>query len=868
MSRQKRLVIIDGYSLLFRAFYGTRFLSTSDGRPTNALFGFVSMLYNLLENVKPDAILVALDAHGKTFRHAEYAEYKGTRRDTPDELVQQLVGSRELINAFHIPLLELTGYEADDVVGTVSRIGEENGYDTTIVTGDLDSLQLVDDCVHVMTTKRGVTDVVMYDPTAVRERYGFGPEYVTDYKALVGDTSDNIPGVPGIGDKTASLLIQQFGPIESILEKIDEVPEKFRKKIIGNEEQMKKSKWLATILRDVPVEFDFTPYRITPQQLQSCQDFLAGLEFRAHAKKADQIFAPYLEGASEGQTPTTASVEVEEITADLAKGTHSYDELSKWVAENTFAVHSHQADAQRSMFDEEDSAQVFIAVGNQVKTTDFATAAKLVMSRPGQAVAIEAKPFYKAEDFTLLPPKFDVTLAAYVLQSGRTSYDLNDIAQGYLDISAPKTPEQQAVALLLLEPVLTERLAKEEQTSILNDIELPLIPVLAEMERHGIRVSGDQLRDFSKMLLGDIERIQTKVHELAGKEFNIGSPKQIGEILFDEMKLPGGKKTKTGWATGAEILNELAVEHEIAQEILNYRELTKLRSTYAEALPKLIREDGRIHTTYDQAVAATGRLSSNDPNLQNILVRTELGRNIRKAFMPAQGCQLGSFDYSQIELRILAHMCKDENLVHAFQEGIDVHTVTASLMFDEPQESVTKEHRRLAKMLNYAVLYGVTGFGLANQLGRGFSVEDANRLIKQYNERFPAVKAFTVSMIEEARAKGFTRTVSGRRRYFPDIHAGNHLHRSYAERQAMNAPLQGTAADMIKIAMLNVRKQLGDSPTKMLLQVHDELVFESPDNFKDLVQPIRTQMEDALTLDVPIEVDAKLGENWLEMKPV
>ena len=839
MSDKKRLVIIDGYSLLFRAFYGTRYLSTSDGKPTNALFGFTSMLYTLFDTVKPDAVLVALDAPGKTFRHAEYAEYKGTRRDIPDELISQLEQSRDLINAFKIPLLELTGYEADDIVGTVSRIGEENGYDTTIVTGDLDSLQLVDQCVTVMTTKRGVTDVVMYDPAAVHERYGFGPEYVTDYKALVGDTSDNIPGVKGVGDKTASKLIQEFGPIEEIIDRLDEVPEKFRKKLEGNEDQMRKSKWLATIIRDAPVEFKFTPYRINADDLAACRDYLANLEFRSHVRKLDQVLANYTDG--DGSAPV-ATVDSEAIVAKSIKGNQSLEKLTSWVKDQPFGVHVHQAKAQKSLLDEDDT-EVFVSVGQEVCTTDLETATKLFLSKPEQAIALDTKPFYRNGEPSLTPPRFDITLASYVLQSGRSSYDLNDIAQGYLDVSAPDTPEKQAVALLMLEPVLKERLEKEDQLKILNEIELPLVPVLAEMERHGIRVSGDFLQDFSKELAGTIEQVQKKVWDLAGKEFNIGSPKQIGEILFDEMELPGGKKTKTGWATGAEILNQLAVEHEIAQEILNYREVTKLRSTYAEALPKLIQDDGRIHTTYDQAVAATGRLSSNEPNLQNIPIRTELGRNIRKAFRSADGWQLGAFDYSQIELRILAHMCQDDNLVNAFQEGIDVHTVTAALMFEEDQDQVTKEQRRLAKMLNYAVLYGVTGFGLANQLGSGFSVEDSRRLIKQYNERFPAVKAFTDGMVEEARSKGFTVTISGRRRYFPDIHAGNHVHRSYAERQAMNAPIQGTAADMIKIAMLNVRKLMGDTKTKMLLQVHDELVFESPDQFADLRNPIQDNME-------------------------
>lgn len=865
MPNDKRLVIIDGFSLLFRAFYGTRYLSTSDGKPTNALFGFVSMLYTLFDTVKPDAVLVALDAPGKTFRHADYAEYKGTRRDTPEELSVQLGQARDLVNAFAIPVIELTGYEADDIVGTVSKWAEEHGYDTTIVTGDLDSLQLVDDCVHVMTTKRGVTDVVMYDPAAVNERYGFGPEFVPDYKALVGDTSDNIPGVPGIGDKSASILIQEFGTIENIIEKIDDVPEKFRKKIVGQEDQMRKSKWLATIVRDAPLEFHYLPFQISPEQIAACREYLTALEFRSHAKKLDQVLGRYIEGHADA----VISVDAEAVEATLETGMFTYLELKKWIGDQPFAVLPHDDKAQKSMFDEGPDGQVFLAVGSTVRGTHFETAARLFLEKAPQAIGLQTKPFYRhGQNPHLTPPKFDVALAAYVLQSGRTSYEIGDIAMGYLDVAHPDTPEKQAVSMLLLEPVMRERLEKENQTQVFTDIELPLVPILAEMERYGITCSGDLLREFSKKLQTDIDQIQTKAWELAGHEFNIGSPKQIGEVLFDELSLPGGKKTKIGWATGAEILNELAPENEIVQEILNYRELTKLRSTYAEALPKMIADDGRIHTTYDQTVAATGRLSSNDPNLQNIPVRTELGRYIRKAFGPEPGWMLGSFDYSQIELRILAHMCQDENLVRAFQERVDVHAVTAALMFGLKEEDVTKEQRRLAKMLNYAVLYGVTGYGLANQLGAGFSVEDANRLIKQYNERFPAVKNFTEGMVEEARSKGFTVTLRGRRRYFPDIHAGNRQTRAYAERQAMNAPIQGTAADMIKLAMIDVRKALGDSPVRMLLQVHDELLFESPDGFDAIRESIRKDMEDALPLTVPVEVDGKFGQNWMEMSPV
>lgn len=860
----RRLVIIDGYSLLFRAFYGTRYLSTSDGRPTNALFGLVTMLLHLYEKVQPDAMVVALDAHGKTFRHAEFAEYKGTRRETPQELISQLDASRELLSDLNIPSVEVTGYEADDVAGTISRLAEENDYDTYIVTGDLDSLQLVDNCVSVMTTQRGVSEVKVYDPAAVMERYGFGPEHVADYKSMAGDTSDNIPGVPGIGEKTATYLIQKFGHVESMLERLDEVEDKYRKKIEPNVEILKKSKWLATIDRHVPLEYDFKPYSLSWDQFEHAKNCLLQWEFRSQVRRLEAVLARYIDGAS---SAPAATVNLEPVRTVLHEGFAGWMVLGPWIGAEPYALFTAPTAAQSSMFGDENVREAYIAVGVEVRKTSYENALRLVKERPGQLVAHDTKPWVKQAG-TLTTPRFDVTLASYVLQSGRTSYDLADIVHGFLDVQAPETPEQKAVTMLMLEKPLRERLQLEGQTRVFQDVELALVPVLAEMESAGITLDSDILREFSKSLQTTITQSQQRIYEMAGCEFNIGSPKQIGEVLFEKMAIPGQKKTKTGYATGVEILGELAATYPIAGEILTYRELTKLKSTYADALPKLVAEDGRIHTTFNQTVAATGRLSSIDPNLQNIPVRTELGRQIRKAFVAAPGTTLGSFDYSQIELRILAHYCHDEPLVEAFRTGIDVHTVTASLMFHVENDAVTKEQRRLAKMLNYAVLYGVTDFGLANQLGAGFGVAEARELIRQYNERFPKVREFTLGVVEEARSKGFTSTLIGRRRYFSDIHAGNRNARLYAERQAINAPMQGTAADMIKLAMIEVRKHLGASGTRMLLQVHDELLFEMNDEREALMEPIRALMENALPLDVPVEVDAKVGADWLSMTPV
>jgi len=861
----RRLILIDGFSLMFRAFYGTGFMSTSDGRPTNALFGFTGMLLSLLTEHKPDALVVCLDPPGKTFRHAEYAEYKGTRRETPNELNQQLEFVRELVRAFHLPVMEMPGYEADDVVGTLSYLGETNGYDTIIVTGDLDNLQLVDHAVTVMTTRRGVSDVVMYDPEAVRERYGFGPEAIPDYKALVGDTSDNIPGVPGIGEKSASALLQQFATIEDLLERMDEVPEKFRKKIVGNEEQMRKSKWLATIIRDVPLEYDFAPYALTAEQINEAVAMMQSLEFRQFSRKVPQVLAAY---AQASDTPVVvAAVEREAIEPTETARPRDLADLQKFVGDAPWALMPPRAAAQPGMFDEEDAGEGTVAVGTRLAYAPWSVVRELLAQDPSRATGHDVKPVFHGLD-TWTAPGFDTMLAAYVLQSGRTNYELDDLLAGYLDGVRPPNPDHRVLYLHPLREVMAARLEAEKQTSVYYEIEGPLVPILADMEDWGIRLDPDYLREYSARLGEEVVEIQRRAWEIAGEEFNLGSPKQIGEVLFERMQLPGGKPTKTGWATGVEVLADLAIEHPIAAEILHYRELTKLRGTYADALPRLVADDQRLHTKFNQTVAATGRLSSNEPNLQNIPIRTELGRQIRRAFIPADGFELASFDYSQIELRILAHLCEDEALTQAFRDHVDVHSVTAGLMFGMETEAVSKEQRRLAKMLNYAVLYGVTEYGLAQQLGTGFGVSEAKALIKQYNERFPRVKAFTEIVVEDARSRGFTVTMTGRRRYFSDIHAGNRTARQYAERQAMNAPIQGTAADMIKLAMLRMPKLLEGTGIRMLLQVHDELVFEVPQGQHAPLEPIREAMEQALPLNVPVEVDAKIGPNWLDMTPI
>lgn len=858
---EKRLAIIDGYSLLFRAFFATRYLSTADGRPTNALFGFTSMLFNLLEATRPDAVVVALDAPGKTFRHNEYAEYKGTRRDQAPELKQQLPIARDLIAALGIPSIEVTGFEADDVVGTISRKAEENGYDTTIVTGDLDSLQLVDNCVSVLTMRQGVTDTITYTPDAVVERYGFGPEFIADYKALVGDSSDNILGVPGIGAKGAADLIQQFGHIEEMLERFSEIPPKYQKKMEGNQEQMKRSKWLATIDCNAPIEYDFKPLQITHEGFERAIAMMESLEFRSHARRANKVLGPYVvQDGSESAAAAVAEVDLERLqvnTADLK----SYGEAVKFIDDRAFALYF-AAPTNPDLFGEAERVGM-LAIGNEVRRVPETVGVKLVQDLPKLAILHDAKPLYRKLPAGIEEPRFDTLLAGYVLQSGRAGYMLRDLVAGYLDIQPPETAEELAGALFLLEAPLKDRLEKEGQMRVLTEVELPLVPVLAVIENNGVCVDRETLREFSKQLEVSIDNAARHIYELAEQEFNIGSPKQLGEVLFEKMCIPGAVKTKTGYATGQEVLS--TIDHPICQEVLGWRELTKLKGTYTDALEKLIGEDGRIHTTYNQTVAATGRLSSQDPNLQNIPIRTDLGRGIRKAFHADRGFKLASFDYSQIELRILAHMSGEQALVDAFREHEDVHTATAEQMFSVPASEVTRQQRNYAKTLNYAVLYGVSEFGLAQQMGGAVSFSEAKALITRYFERFPSVRGFMDGIVQEARSKGFTTTMLGRRRYFPDIHAAKVNDRKAAERQAMNAPIQGTAADMMKLAMINVFKRLEGTRSKMLLSVHDEIVLELADGEEGLLEPVRKEMEQALPLDVPIEVDAKVGENWFDM---
>lgn len=896
---RKKLIAIDGNSLLYRAFFAMRYLSTSSGQPTNAIYGLTTMLLRVLEE-KPDYVAVAFDTPKPTFRHEEFADYKATRRATPDALVEQAPLARELVRAFNIPVVEVPGFEADDIIGAMAKEAEREGVDTVIVTGDLDSLQLVDDHIRVMTTLKGVTDTVIYDPRAVIDRFGIRPDQMTDYKGLKGDSSDNIPGVPGIGDKTAVELLQRYGSLENLLEHIDELPEgKVKRVLQENVDLAKLSKRIGTIVTDLPVEIELESYRSREPDYDALRDLFVRLEFKTMLKrlpevrKAEGRVAPE-ERAALGACRVVGSDE------DLATLIASLE------ASGRFSVHCHVADGKSIQagligisFSNGPGDTAYVPVHDPVKERD--PSLTLGFEGPYEADLSALAPVLSSEDYAkychdsklnhaalalrgveLCGVKFDTMLAAYLLDPARSSYKIGDVAFEQMSLELPGVTQKnaevdvetttelcgEAEAICRLVPIMEERLDKDGLHALLTQLELPLAPILAEMELTGVAVDVEQLEALSVTLDVDIREVERRIYDQAGEEFNIGSPKQLQAILFDKLGLTASKKTKTGYSTSAAALEELAYEYPIVDDILRYRELTKIKSTYADALPKLINPvTRRIHTSLNQAVTATGRLSSSDPNLQNIPVRTELGRQIRKAFVASGSNVLVSADYSQIELRILAHITEDANMVRAFENDEDIHLATACVIFSCEPSEVTSEMRRRAKTINFAVIYGMADFTLSKVLG--IPVKEARQYIDTYFERFSGVRRYTEEILETARELGYVSTLMGRRRYIPEINASNRNLRQFAERAAVNAPIQGTAADVMKLAMIRVDHAIRETSSRMLLQVHDELLLEvAPDEVDLVAELVREGMERAFDLRVPLRVDVKAGRNWSDMEPV
>ena len=899
-----KLVILDGNSLLYRGFFAMRALSTSDRLPTNAVYSFVLMLLTILEREKPDAIFAAFDPPVATFRHKELESYKGTRKSMPDDLKPQRALAREVAAAFRVPNVEVEGYEADDVCGTLAEIAKHQGYDVLIVTGDGDALQLVDDGsplevrgqVQAMITVKGVTDTVVYDETAVRTRYGLTPAQIPDFKGLKGDSSDNLPGVPGIGEKGASKLLKDYGTLENLLFHVDEQPEKIKNALITHTDTALQCKRLATIVRDVPLP---EWVRLTPNYQEEGPDFEAvkelfeRLEFRTLVKRLPGLErdqrAKSLEptpeavpaaapSAVEGQIVATRG-QLDALLARLAEADAPVGvQLHMTPPEGVkpAAMSLMNAELQGVAFGLPDSA--FYAAW-----ADWGGALTPYLEDAARAKSVYdlklATGVLGRNGVTLRGVAFDILLAAYLLNAGRSGYPLADLAAdnvGMELVTDPEHPEagamDEARAVQVLEATLAPRLERDGLQGIFTDIEMPLAPIIAGMERAGVSVDADLLREAGRNLGEQVASLEAEIFELAGQKFSVGSTKQLQEVLFDKLKLPIGKKTKTGYSTGAEVLEDLAAKgHEIAGKIVRWREVSKLKSTYADALPALINPaTGKVHTSLNQTVASTGRLSSSNPNLQNIPVRTEIGREIRKGFVASKGRVLVSADYSQIELRLFAHITKDPGLVEAFQTDGDIHAQTARRIFEVPEDQpVTHDQRRQAKTINFAVIYGASPFRVAIELG--ITQVRAAELIKAYLALYPGVRAYLETVLEGAREKGYVQTLSGRRRYVPDINSRVFQFRQAAEREAANMPVQGTSADIIKLAMLHVDKALSESNlgAQMVLQVHDELLFECPEGeVRPLADLVRDAMQNAYPLDVPLRAEVKSGHNWWDVTPV
>lgn len=886
-----KFILVDGYSLLYRAFFSSPPLTTREGTPTGALYGFTRMLLRLFDEHEPDYALVAMESHGPGVREAMNVDYKANRAAAPDDLKIQMGLSRELLDGLGIARYEHAGYEGDDVMGSLARRGEEKGMDVLIVTGDNDLLQICDEKISVLLTRRGVTDLDCFTPGAVQAKYGFGPAHVPDYKGLRGDTSDNIPGIPGIGEKTGMSLIGQFGGLEDIYLNLANVkPPRIAGLLETHREIAFHSRDLATIVTDLPIEIDWDQYRYgnhTEEQREKALATAKLFEFKG-------LIARY--SAKEGVTAADVELDGEPAMAEQASNAQLIEAASdvlEWLEERKAKSIAVLLDGSAGFaFSDGESSVYFAGEAKELKS----------WFESGE----RSKFAYDVKTLTLTLARCDIALRgacddaflmAYLLDPTRANHPLEGIAEKYLSrrlpalLEEPKkktgslfeeaesglTPRRNqlcAAACILYDAVPQLHIALKSigAHKLYTDMEMPLVDVLVSIEQTGMLLDIGHLQQLGKKLEADIVRLQSEIWALAGKEFNIGSPKQLQTILFDDMGLAKGRANKTGYSTDVHTLERLAEEYEIVRKILEYRGTTKLKTTYVDLLIRSRDlETNRVHTNLNQTGAVTGRLSSNDPNLQNIPIRTEQGREIRRAFIAPPGWKLVSADYSQIELRILAHITGDEPLVEAFRNDEDVHTRTASELYGVPPEQVDKEMRRKAKMTNYAIAYGVSGFGLARQLGAETSPAEGGEIIKKYFEALPGVKKYIDETMELARVQGYVETLEGRRRPLPEIRSPRAPERAAAERTAINHPIQGTAADIMKIAMLAVHRDLPSSGLKarMTMQVHDELVFEAPEDEVEALAAFVTQrMRDvptaALKLRVPLEVEVEAGQNWNE----
>lgn len=881
---EKRLIIIDGNSIINRAFYALPDMSNSEGLKTNAIFGFVRMMFKIIEDYQPTHMSVAFDKKAPTFRHKQYADYKAGRKKMPDELAQQLQPLKDLLDKFNINRLELEGYEADDLIGTVARLGEENDFKVYIVTGDKDAIQLASHKTTTLITKKGVGEVEEYDYDSVLDRYEMTPTQFIDLKGLMGDKSDNIPGVPGVGEKTGIKLLKQYSTIENLIEHTDELKGSIKKKIEENKDLALMSKELATIITNVPIEVKLEDLEYGDYNKDDVVEKFKEFGFTSLITKLLDI-----EG---GETTIKEEIDLKIEHLDNVEDFIKKAEENKKVIIDVIGKEGNILD-KRVLY-------VFLSLdGNEIYyvNEDELPQIKTLLSNP----EIKKHGYDLKEDYILLKPyeielnsmDFDITIAEYLIDSkSSTSYECSAIAMKYLTrkikskedllgkgAKAKKFDEIEFDELSAyigdilntvngVYPKMEEKLKETEMDGLFYHVEMPLVEVLGSMEYIGMKVDKDQLNELKEKFTTIINELENEIFELAGEPFNINSPKQLGVVLFEKLGLPVIKKTKTGYSTNAEVLEKLRDKHEIIDKITEYRQIVKLNSTYVEGLLKIINpKTGRIHSSFNQTITTTGRISSTEPNMQNIPVKTEMGRDIRKVFVADDNCKLVDADYSQVELRVLAHMSGDENMIDAFKHGEDIHSKTASQIFDVDIKDVTSKQRIEAKAINFGIIYGKTDFGLSQDLN--IPVATAKAYIDSYFNKYPKIKEFMDEAVESATETGYATTILNRRRYIPEIKASNFIVRNQGKRFAMNAPIQGSAADIIKVAMVNVYNKLKENnmKSKLILQVHDELIVEAVDEELEMAEKIvREEMENAQSMDVKLDVDLNTGNSWYETK--
>ncbi|MCI8342031.1 MAG: DNA polymerase I [Firmicutes bacterium] len=887
----KKVMLIDGNSIVNRAFYGVPILTNSSGQYTNAIYGFFNILFKLLDEEKPEYLAVAFDLKAPTFRHEKYGEYKGTRREMPHELAEQIPALKEFLTALGVKQYSMEGFEADDILGTISKKTEEMGLETVVVSGDRDLLQIASDTlkVRIPKTKGGKTEVEDYYAQNVKEKYGVTPTEFIDVKALMGDASDNIPGVPSIGEKTAVKIIQEFKTLENALENAENVkPPKASKNLIEYKEQAKLSKYLAAIVRDVPIEIDLEQMKVFGSVISNeAYDIIKKFEFKSMLSRFSTK-----ENDSRG-VDENSSCSVLETEEELKK----YISLINPNAEVSYILFAEEHNIKGIGLYQNGNGSVFVPVGKSVSQESFSEIVKGFFENEGIAkIGHNIKSdisLLSSVNISLKGAVFDTALAAYILNPLREAYNCDDIAAEFLEISVKSEEEvlgkgrsrktllslenetllefaaPQAMIIGEAKNVMERKIIENNQKELFYEIEMPLLFVLSEMEKWGIKVNKNDLIQYKNMLETEIDKTTDEIYSLAGEEFNINSPKQLGVILFEKLGLKGSKKTKTGYSTAAETLEKLKHESPIVEKILYYRQIAKLKSTYADGLLSVMdKKTEKIYSTFNQTITATGRISSTEPNLQNIPIRLELGRELRKVFVPSdENFVFLDADYSQIELRVLAHMAGDQTLINAFADGQDIHRLTASQVFNIPFDEVTQKQRSDAKAVNFGIVYGIGAFSLSQDIGT--TRREAEKYIESYFKKYPNIKTYMDRTIKEANENGYVSTIFGRRRPMPELSSSNFVQRSFGERVAMNMPIQGSAADIIKIAMIKVDKALRDRKLKsrLILQVHDELLVEAHrDEVEEVSALLKENMENAVNLSVPMIAKVNTGESWYETK--